>query len=141
MRANYKIPNRVKRRMSEELYMYWDNIEKLKSTEIDIIDSSPEKSEVNIKSKNLISKPTESKAIKIADTMSTRALIMARQNIQYVTRALERLNKEELEVVEIIYKYRYSQVRAETQKNISKDTYYNTRTKIIYLTALEFGEI
>ena len=48
---------------------------------------------------------------------------------------------DEQEVVEYIFKDRCSQKRAEIMHYISKDSYYNTKNKIIYLTAIEFGEI
>ena len=45
------------------------------------------------------------------------------------------------EIFEIIFKEKHNQRMAETYKYISSDTYYNVYRKIIYYTALEFGEI
>ena len=39
-----------------------------------------------------------------------------------------------------LIKYKINQLELENN-NISKDTYYNTMNKVIYLTAKEFGEI
>lgn len=141
MRANYKVPHGVEKRMTRELYQYWKNIEELQEIDKDIIESSPIRDETGIKSKYQISKPTESKALRIAEAMSTRAYLMARRRIGYVKEAMKRLNDNDIEVIEYIFRDGYSQIRAEIDKNISKDVYYNARSKIIYYTALEFGEI
>ena len=54
---------------------------------------------------------------------------------------MELLSQDEQEVVEYIFKDRCSQKRAEIMHYISKDSYYNIKNKIIYLTAIEFGKI
>lgn len=141
MRANYKVPNRVKRRMADELYMYWKNLKELEELDIDIIESSPVMDESGTRAKYRISKPTESKALQIAEAMSTRAYIMAKRRIDYVTNALKRLNKDDRQIVEYIFRDGYSQIRLEIDHAISSDTYYNVFNKIIFLTAKEFGEI
>ena len=141
MRANYKVPNRVKRRMTDELYMYWKNLKELEELDIDIIESSPAMDESGTRAKYRISKPTESKAVKIAETMSTRAYIMAKRRIDYVTNALKRLNTDERKIVEYIFRDGYNQIRLEVDHAISSDIYYNVFNKIVYFTAKEFGEI
>ena len=88
-----------------------------------------------------IGKPTEKKAIKITEQMSTKRILKAEKNMQGIKRAFARLAKEEMEVVELIFKEGKSQIYAQMNYGISKDTYYNTMNKIIYITALEFGEI
>lgn len=143
MRSKYKIPNRAKKRIIDELYLYWQNkkdLEELEKEEEDIIDASPKPPEIAVSPTNVINKPTEQKGIKLA-SMSTRALIMAKRRIDYIDNALKRLNKEDKEVFELIFKDGYSQKLAYTIKGVSKDTYYNVFNKCMYLVAIEFGEI
>ena len=144
MRANYYVPSDVEGFIIQELYAYWKNIEylrKYKEKRSDVIDSSPSFDVTGIKSKYQISKPTENKAIKLSEEMSTRAYIMACQRLDLIKNAFQYLNKEDLEVVEYIFRDKCSQIRAEIEHNISKDVYYNVRSKIIYLTAVEYGKI
>ncbi len=140
MRANYKVPEHIRRKISTELFQYWENKRQLTEMGMDIIESSPIKDETGIRSKYQISKPTETKAIKIAD-LSTRAMIEASRRIRYVEDAMKRLNKEEKEVAEYIFRDRLSQQQAEMKKGVSYDSYYNVKSKIIYLTAVEYGDI
>ena len=141
MRANYKVPNRVRKKIIDELYMYWTNKKELEEIDIDIIDSSPVHDETGITAKYRISKPTESKALKVAEAMSTRAYLVAKRRLDYINNAMRRLNAEDTKVVEYIFRDGYTQIRAEIDKGISYDTYYNVFNKIIYFTAKEFGEI
>lgn len=144
MRANYEVPKEVREIIIKELYTYWKNIEKLeqlKEQRQNLIDSSAKHDITGISSKYKINNPTESKAIKLAEEMSTRAYIRASERIDYIKKAMELLSQDEQEVVEYIFKERCSQKRAEIVHYISKDSYYNTKNKIIYLTAIEFGEI
>ncbi len=140
MRANYDVPKNVKHKITIELYQYWENKRQLAEYNLDVIDSTPEHDETGIKSKYQISKPTENKAIKLADA-STRLIMEASKRIRYIDSAMKRLNDEDKIVVEYIFRDGLSQIQAETQKNIAYDTYYNAKRKIIYYTALEFGEI
>ena len=140
MRAKYEVPKRIRDKITIELYQYWENKRQLEELDIDIIESSPEHDSTGIKSKYQISRPTENKALKIVN-LSTRAMIEASKRIRYVENALKRLNEEDIEVAELIFRDGYSQKKAEIYKCISYDTYYNTKNKIIYYTALEYGEI
>lgn len=121
--------------------MYWINRKELEEIDIDIIESSPIHDESGISAKYRISKPTESKALKIAEAMSTRAYLIAKRRIDYINNAMKRLNEDDTKVVEYIFRDGYSQIRAEVDKGISYDTYYNVFNKIIFYTAKEFGEI
>lgn len=141
MRAIYKVPNHVKRNIINELYLYWKNKKELDEIEQEIVDESPNNPEVNIKPKNKVSKPAESKALRIIGTKSTRAFIIAQRRIGYIENAIKRLNDEDREVFELIFRDGYSQQKAYFEKGVSKDTYYNVYNKIIYLVAIEFGEI
>ena len=140
MRADYKVPKHIRNKIINELYLYWKNKEEIEELENEIIDSSPADPEVNIKSKNLIGKPTENKAIRLSG-ISTRAIIIARRRIEYIENAIKRLNEEDREMFFLIFKDGYSQKTAYFAKGISKDTYYSVFNKIIYLVAIEFGEI
>ena len=140
MRAKYEVPKHIKHKITIELYQYWENKRQLKELGLDIIDSTPLHDETGIKSKYQISKPTESKALKLAD-ISTRLIVEASKRIRYIDNAMRRLNDSDREVVEYIFRDGMSQVQAEVQKNITSDVYYNTKRKIIYYTALEFGDI
>lgn len=63
------------------------------------------------------------------------------RRLKYIENAIDRLNEEEKKVFIIIFEEKHSQKMAETYKYISADTYYNVYRKIIYFTAVEFGEI
>ena len=41
MRADYKVPRWVKKKIENELYQYWDNKKELEELKRDIIESSP----------------------------------------------------------------------------------------------------
>ena len=141
MRANYKVPKRIKGKIITELYTYWKNKKELEEIDMDIIDSTPERDITGISAKYKISNPTELKALKLANSLSTRAYIVAVRRISYVESAMKRLTKEDKEVVELIFRDGFSQPKAEIEKNISYSNYYNVFNKIIYYTAIEFGEI
>jgi len=136
-RVNYKVPRKVKKLMEIELYQYWDNKKELQELQIDIIEASPEPPDGQPKG-NSISNSTEQKAIKLR---TSRSIIILEKRLKYIENAIARLNESEKEVFKVIFKDRYSQKMAETYKYISSDTYYNVYRKIIYFTALEFGEI
>lgn len=136
-RTNYKVPRWVKKKMENELYQYWDNKKELEEMQKDIIESSPEPPDGQPKG-NSTSNPTEQKAIKLR---TTRSILAIERKLKYIENAVARLNEEEKRIFEIIFKERHNQKMAETYKYISKDTYYNTYNKIIYYTAIEYGEI
>ena len=143
MRANYEVPKETEELIIKELYTYWKNIEMLQRIQErrqSLIDSTPQHDVTGISSKYKISNPTETKALKLADELSTRAYIRATERIDYINNAMSRLNEEERKIVEKIFRYRYSRQRLEME-SITKDVYYNARNKIIYLVAIEFGEI
>lgn len=136
-RINYKVPRWVKKKMENELYQYWDNKKELEEMQKDIIESSPEPPDGQPKG-NSTSNPTEQKAIKLR---TTRSILAIERKLKYIENAVARLNEEEKRIFEIIFKERHNQKMAEAYKYISKDTYYNTYNKIIYYTAVEYGEI
>ena len=136
-RINYKVPRWVKKKMENELYQYWDNKKELEEMQKDIIESSPEPPDGQPKG-NSISNPTEQKAIKLR---TSRSILAIERRLKYVENAIARLNEDEQRIFEIIFKEKHNQKMAETYKYISSDTYYNVYRKIIYFTAVEFGEI
>ena len=136
-RSNYKVPRWVKKKMENELYQYWDNKKELEEMQKYIIESSPEPPDGQPKG-NSISNSTEQKAIKLR---TSRSILAMERRLKYIENAVARLNEEEKRIFEIIFKERHNQKMAETYKYISSDSYYNVYRKIIYYTAIEFGEI
>ncbi len=136
-RVNYKVSRHIKKKIENELYQYWDNKRELEEMQQDIIDSSPEPPDGQPKGNNT-SNTTEQKAIKLR---TSRTILILTRRLEYIEKAIKRLNEDEKKVFEIIFKERHNQKMAETYKYISKDSYYNTYNKIIYFTAVEFGDI
>lgn len=68
---------------------------------------------------------------------NTRAILLAQTRLNKINAVMERLNKEDKDVAEIIFFEKYTQAGAETAKNVSKAMYYNTMNKVIYLVAKE----
>jgi pantothenate kinase-related protein Tda10 len=73
--------------------------------------------------------------------ITTRTLLIATHKINMIENVINKLNKEEKELVEIIFFNKTNQVKAEIYYYISKDAYYNIMNKMLYLTALEFDLI
>lgn len=71
----------------------------------------------------------------------TRTLLIATQKIIQIENVLNKLSKEEKELIEIIFFKKTNQIKAETFYYISKDAYYNIMNKMLYLTAIEFNLI
>ena len=136
-RVNYKVPNYVKKKISAELYQYWDNKKELEELQRDILEESPAPADGQPRG-NSTSDPTEQKAIKLR---TSRTILAVERRLKYIENAIARLDESEKEVFYIIFKEKHNQKMAETYKYISYDTYYNVYRKIIYYTALEFGEI
>lgn len=136
-RVNYKVPKWVKKKIENELYHYWDNKKELEEMQRDIIESSPEPPDGQPRG-NSVSNTTEQKAIKLR---TSRSILAVERRLKYIENAIARLNEDEQKIFEIIFKERHNQKMAETYKYISKDSYYNTYNKIIYFTAVEFGDI
>ena len=136
-RVNYKVPRWVKKKIENELYQYWDNKKELEEMQRDIIESSPEPPDGQPRG-NSTSNTTEQKAIKLR---TSRSILAVERRLKYIENAIARLNEDEKKIFEVIFKERCSQKIAETYKYISSDTYYNVYRKIIYFTAVEFGDI
>ena len=136
-RVSYKVPRWVKKKMENELYQYWDNKKELEEMQRDIIESSPNPPDGQPRG-NATSNTTEQKAIKLR---TSRTILAVERRLKYIENAVARLNEDEKKVFEIIFKEKHNQKMAETYKYISSDTYYNVYRKIIYYTAVEFGDI
>lgn len=137
MRKNSKLPQHVKNYIKAELYDYVENKMELEKLQQDILFSSSA-NDGQPKSKNQISNPTEQKAEKL---ITSRSILIVTDKINKIDRALAKLNKSDKEIVELIFQKGYSQIYAQMHCNITKDMYYNAMNKIIYLTAIEYGEI
>ena len=72
--------------------------------------------------------------IHLTDT-STRTLLIATQRIQNIEAVINDLSKDEKEIARKIFFEKCNQVYMETNHYISKDMYYNTMNKVIYLVA------
>ena len=132
----YAVPKPIEENIKNELYQYWKNKQSLEEWKRDIIEESV--SPDGQPRGNATSDTTQQKTIKI---LSTRKIIETERRIGFIEEAVKKLTPEEVEVFELIFRDRYSQKLAETQKFISKHTYYHTIDKTVYLTALEFGYI
>lgn len=136
MRNKYKLESHKRNYIMHELYDYTKNKKKLLDLQEEILSSS--NSNDGQPRGNQTGDPTGQKAISL---MTSRSILIVQEKINNIERALERLTDEERDVVDIIFNKKCSQAVAETKYNISYDTYYNTKRKIIYLTAIEYGEI
>ena len=110
--TKYKLPLHIKNYVRQELYDYKKNIKSIQELQ---------KKEPN--------------------EIITRTLLIATQKINQIENVLNRLSKEEQELIEIIFFKKTNQAKAETYYYISKDAYYNIMNKMLYLTALEFDLI
>ena len=134
----YRVPKWVKKRMEVELYQYYDNKVLLKELEEDILYSSTGND--GQPRGNQTSDTTSQKATKLADR-STRVILETERRLKYIENAIKKLNTEEKQIFEYIFKDGYNQILAQTYKYVSKDSYYNTYNKVIYYAATEFGYI
>lgn len=106
----YKVPRWVKKRVETELYQYYDNKILLKEFEADILEASSYND--GQPRGNETSDTTAVKAIKLADR-STRVLIETERRLRYIENAIKRLNSEEKQIFEYIFKDGYNQVLAQ----------------------------
>lgn len=136
MRSDYKVPAWVKKNVINELYHYWDNVKMLEELKEEIIEASPAPPD-GLPRGNLRGSPTESKAMKL----NSRAILVTANKIMQIENVIKMLNEEEKKVFEVIFKERLSQIQAYMQKGISKEIYYNVRSKAILFGVFEMGYI
>jgi hypothetical protein len=73
--------------------------------------------------------------------ITTRSVLIAVNKIRSIERALYQFSDQEKEDIKKIFFKGHSQVYAEINDGISKDMYYHLKDKMIYLTAVEYGQI
>ena len=108
----YKLPLHIKNYVKQELYDYKKN-------------------------KNFI----EELQNKQSNELTTKTLLIATRKINQIENVIQNLSNEEKELIEIIFFKKTNQTKAEMYYYISKDAYYNTMNKMLYLTAIEFNLI
>jgi len=73
--------------------------------------------------------------------VTTRSVLIAVDKIRSIERALDKFSQQEKEDIKKIFFKGHSQIYAEINDGISKDMYYHLKDKMIYLTAIEYGQI
>ena len=68
---------------------------------------------------------------------SSRTLVIIALRLERINAVLNRLSKEEIEIIDVIFFKQHNQVYAEMHYSITKDMYYNKMNKMLYLTAEE----
>lgn len=135
-RKQIKLPRHVRNYLRKEICDYEANIEYLKQLEDDILYSSGSND-----GQPRGNKTGDSTAAKAEKLITSRAILIVTDKISKIKRALDKLSEDEYKDVEKIFFQRHSQAYAEIHDNISKDMYYDIMNKMIYLTAIEYGEI
>lgn len=132
----YKIDKHIKKFIMSELYNYEENKKKIEEIRSNIIDESayndgqPRGNETS----DTVAKKTEK-------LLTTRAILIATEKVNNIERALDKFTEQEQKDIKNIFFRGHSQIYAEMNDNISKDMYYHLRDKMIYLTAIEYGQI
>lgn len=134
MGKDYKLPNWVRKNVTNELYHYWENVKILEELKDDIIEASPLPPD-GLPKGNQRGKPTESKVIKL----NSRAILVTANKIMQIENVIKMLNVNEKQVFDIIFKERMNHTEANIKRNITKGEYYYVRNKVIELTAFEMG--
>ena len=132
----YKIDRDIKKYIKTELYNYEKNKKKIEEIRSNIIDETPFND-----GQPRGNETSDTTAKKVDKLITTRAILIATEKVDNIDKALEKLTEQERKDVELIFFKGHSQVYAEMYDNISKDMYYNLMDKMIYLTAVEYGEI
>ena len=136
MRKYYKMPKHIKSYITFELYNYNNYVKKIKEEKNNIINSSAYND--GQPRGNQTSNSTLDKVIKMENSNKIK---IYEDKIKKMDRAFNNLKTDEIKIAEIIFKKGYSQLYAENYEYIGKETYYNIKNKLIYLTAIEYGEI
>ena len=136
MRKDYKLPAWVKSNVMNELYHYWDNVKLLEELKEEILEASPTPPD-GMPRGNQRGKPTESKVMKL----NSRAILVTANKIMQIENVIKMLNSNEKDIFEIIFKERINEIDALKEKKVTKDMYYETKRKIVWLVAFEMGYI
>lgn len=108
----YKIDKHIKKYIAAELYNYEENKKRI-----------------------------EKLVIKNDKSVTTRGVLIAIEKIKNIERALDKFSDQEKSDIKKIFFKGHSQIYAELNDGISKDMYYHLKDKMIYLTAIEYGQI
>lgn len=73
-----------------------------------------------------------------SNNTSSRTILLITQRIQNIEKVFNNLSKEEQKLIEKIFFEKCNQTYMEVNYYVSKDMYYNTMNKTIYLVAIEF---
>lgn len=133
----YKLDLHLRNFITKELYNYEFNVNKLKEIQDEILYSSGSNSDGQPKGNKIVD-VVEQKAEKLIES---RTVLIITKKIQNINNALDKLTEEEKDIVEKIFFKGYTQVYLQMHENISKDEFYNTKKKIIFFTAREYGMI
>lgn len=117
MKRNYKLKYHLRNYIKQELYDYNRNKQILEDLQNNML--------------NLNTNPT----------INSKTLLIVSKKINSIEKVYNSLNQEEKEMFDIIFNKGCNQLYAKTYYNITKDMYYNAMNKIIYLTAVEYGQI
>ena len=134
--SKYKLPKHVRNFIKSELYNYEFNKKKLQEMQDDILHATGT-SDGQPKG-NGTSDTTYNKVEKL---ITSRSILIVTDKINKIERAFNKLSEDDQEVVDLIFFKGHGQIYAQMNDNISKDVYYNTMNKMIYLTAIEYGEV
>ena len=74
-------------------------------------------------------------------SITTRGMLIAIEKVKNIERALDQFSDQEKEDIKKIFFKGHSQIYAEVNDGISKDMYYHLKDKMIYLTAIEYGQV
>lgn len=73
--------------------------------------------------------------------ISSRSILIITRKIERIDKVYENLPDEEKKAFNIIFNQGCNQLYAKTYYDITKDMYYNSMNKIIYLVAKEYEQI
>ena len=73
-----------------------------------------------------------------SNNTSSRTILLITKRIQNIENVFNKLSIDEKQIAERIFFERCNQIYMETKYYITKDIYYNTMNKVIYLVAIEF---
>lgn len=73
--------------------------------------------------------------------IETRTLLILAERVEKVEKVLSQLSKEDAENAELIFFKGHTQIYAEVNDYISKQTYYSTINKILLMLAKEYNLI
>lgn len=115
--SNYKLDSHLRNYIKQELYDYKKNKQMLENLD-----------------KGLLKKNHK-------PNISSRSILIITKKIKSIEKIYKSLPEEEKQAFEVIFNQGCNQLYAKTYYNITKDMYYNSMNKIIYLVAREYEQI